>query len=192
MYTAEFVKNSLSQLRFIQIEVNKLAFETAKAVKSILTKSELNNLRFIRFNVNGELLDDYQLEKLNIFAGILKKELGIKIAYSYTHNRMLDLSKASEIVFNSSFEDKSNQKNCLIKFGWNPDLMQDKSIIVCNGDCNRCSYCKNPLESRTVIFLTHGGKYKGVKEIPEQYMDILNKEKEDDYVEFCKKFDIEY
>ncbi|MBP5421638.1 MAG: hypothetical protein J6Y78_04250 [Paludibacteraceae bacterium] len=191
MYSAEYVKNSASQLRFNKFDAVTLAESTIKAVKSILTKKQLAELRFIRFNVNGDIRNQDDLMKLDKIAGMLMDALNIKISYSYTHNKELDLSKCKNIVINSSFKDSKNDKNCLIKFGFDASLMDDDSVIVCNGKCFRCSYCKNPNECRTIIFLAHGGKYKGIKEIPAHIMEELEKAKELDYIKFCKEFGIE-
>ena len=189
MYTSELLKNTLSQLNFIQSDAETLAKETAKAVKQVLTKNQLANLKFLRFNVNGDILNDDQLRKLNRIAEILKKELNIFIAYSYTHNLDLNLSFASEIVFNISDASINGFKSCFVVMKWDASLMKDE-YIICNGDCNRCSYCKNPKEGRKIIFLAHGGKYKGIEAIPEDIFEELTIKKELDYIKFCQEFGI--
>ena len=189
MYTAEFLKNNISQRHFMTVHPDVLGLKTLELIKSKLTKSQLANLKFIRFSINGDILNNEWLIRLNRIASILKRGLGIKIAYTYTHNKELDLDLASDILINCSFKNDS-QKCCLTAMQFDKSMMEDESIIVCNGDCNRCSYCKNPDEDRTVIFLAHGGKYKGVKQIPDVIMQELIRQKENDYLKFIEEYGI--
>lgn len=188
MYTSEFLKNNISQKHFIESDAESIGFSTLEKILTKLTKKELSKLRFIRFNVNGDILNNEQLKKLNRIAEILMDGLKIKISYTYTHNTGLDFSIAGNILINPSFY--HDTKCCLTVDDFDASMMDDDSMVICNGHCYRCSYCKNPKERRTVIFLAHGGGKKGVKAIPNDLMRILEERKESDYLKFIEDYGI--
>lgn len=189
MYTSEFVKNSISQRVFILYNPITLAMNTVKAVKQDLTKKQLNNLKFLRFNINGDVLNNQQLIKLNEVARILKNDLDLSVAYSYTHNKELDLSIAPDIVFNTSFR-SNHHKNCLTA-PMREEFKDNSKFIVCNGNCTNCSYCKDDHETRTIIFLPHGKGGNGVKSLSDDYRKELEENKRTDYLNFCKRIKLE-
>jgi len=183
MYTAEFLKNSISQRVFIDLDVDTIINNTIKSIETELTSNEVKNLKFLRFNVNGDILNNAQLIKLDKIAEAFLNHFDLKSAYTYTHNKQLNQELAQNIVINSSFMDFKHNKQCLIAFEYS-EFLHKYGNILCDGDCNRCSYCKNPDETRTIFFLAHGGKYEGVKAIPVDVMAELKEEKEKAYIEF--------
>ena len=188
MYHNEFKKNCLSQLHFLKFHCQDLIKGTIKAIYEDLTKKEIENIKFLRFNINGDLLNQGQLLEADAIAKALIDEFGLFSAYSYTHNQELDLSEAENIVFNcSDFFASECNKTCLTIFSFNPFEYNEEDTVLCNGNCFNCPYCKSKFENRTVLFLAHGGKYKGVKALNPYMLQYLENKKAEDYLLFMRQ-----
>ena len=64
------------------------------------------------------------------------KEFGLISAYTYTHNKELDLTEANNIVINcSDFFASECRKSCLTIFNFNPLEYNEIEEVLCNGHC---------------------------------------------------------
>ena len=190
-------KNTINQILINKVlngklTLHKLLMNTVQEVYCQLTSTELKNLKFLRFNVEGDILNQDILMIAEKVAQVLIDVFELKSAYSYTHNKELDLSKADHIKFNcSDFKNKSSITNsCYTIFEVTKELRKqiiNAEVILCNGDCNSCPYCKDYKETRPILFLAHGGQYKGIeaiKETDKELWDYITINKEIDYLNY--------
>ena len=141
---------------------------------------------FVRFNSNGDILDDKMLSDVNKFAKMLIKDSSnnLKVAYSYTHNKDLDLDIATNITFNISYKTDKAVKKTVVAFRWDKKYLDNSKYVICNGKCFNCPYCKNKDDKRTVVFMAHGGGFKGLDMLPDGLIDVLNAQKGLDWAKF--------
>lgn len=184
MYTNEFKKNTLSQIHFIETGTAELINGTIEAIRndSQITKKQLKNLKYLRISVNGDILNNVQLLKINAIARELIKEFGLISAYSYTHNRDLILSLADSIVFNTSDFYYKGLKSCKTIFEFNPLEYNEETEVLCNGDCNGCIYCKSKNYRNTVLFKAHGNGFPGLDDVNGYILSYLDYNKGNDYL----------
>lgn len=185
MYSNEFLKNTISQLNFISYDALTLAAQTIQSIKEKYTKKQIKNLKFLRWNVNGDILNQQQLLKTDIITYYLKKALKIPIAYSYSHNKKLNYEPVKNIVFNcSDHHNKTNKKTVQTRdtITWE-DL---EKYNICNGDCNGCSYCKDQDNHKKTLFLKHGGQRQGVHGLNPYIMHYITEQKNIDYLIFIR------
>ena len=197
MYINEFKKNCLAQRNFLLSNADELAVNTIEAIKNDkdITKKDMNNIKFVRFNINGDILNNEQLIKLNHIAKVFKRYFKLLDCYCYTHNDELDLTRfATDINFNTSdFEiEDPNIKMCKTIFEF--DLMDydEENTILCNGNCCNCPYCKSSYFNLTVLFMAHGGQFKGLTEINQYFLSYLDYQKQFDYLIYlrCKNAEV--
>lgn len=171
-----------------EISLHRLLFNTITDIYCSYSKNQVSNIKFLRFNVEGDFLDNEQLKVFEGLADSFKTVFDLKSVYTYTHNKKLDFKSVSNIVFNTSdFKDRNCTKSVhtLQKLSDRIiDKIYNKSVILCNGNCTDCSYCKNRLESRPIYFLAHGGGFEGIKAIPTELKDFIETNKKLDNMEF--------
>lgn len=150
------------------------------------TNKQINNLKFLRFNVEGDILNNDILKVCDTISHTLKTVFNLKECYTYTHNYDLNFKIAENIVINCSDFKKQGYKSVHTIDRLNKKLIKkiiNKSVILCSGDCNNCSYCKNKKDLRPIYFLKHGGKYMGIENIKNNIPKLYN------FIEYNKKID---
>lgn len=177
-------QNTISKVVTGEIDLHTVLFETVYSIFCSYSENQIKNLKFLRISVEGDILDQSVLEVMDKIAGVLISVFSLVSAYSYTHNKGLDLSTVKNIVFNTSdFKNTDSHKTCETVFKLTADILEavkNETVILCNGDCNNCSYCKNKKDTRTVLFLAHGGQFKGISEY-NYLVSYLEAVKEVDY-----------
>lgn len=191
-YGNPFVRNLLSFKKLLTIDIDIIINETLKAISSDRTQKDgfkPKDCLFIRINSNGDILDDIMLKAIDkfVFNLIEAKTNNLRIAYSYTHNKDLDLNLSQNIVFNLSFKGSETAKRCITAYSWNKKYLDNSKYIICNGECKNCSYCKDKQEKRTIVFMVHGGGFKGLDMLPDGLIDVLNENKLFDWYKFYSK-----
>ena len=191
-YGLPFVRNLLSLKRLLTVSIDILITNTIKLVATDNQKKNGKKAKealFIRFNSNGDVLDDKMLLDINKFATSLIKDNSncLKVAYSYTHNKDLNVSMATDITFNLSYKTDKPSKKTIVAFRWDKKYLDDSKYVICNGKCFNCPYCKNKDDKRTVVFMAHGGGFKGLDMLPDGLLDVLNAQKALDWAKFNAK-----
>lgn len=189
VYGMPFVRNLLSLKRLLTVDIEVLAINTIKKISTDAVKKDGKTAKeavFIRFNSNGDVLDNEMLSNINKFSKSLINDSSNKlaIAYSYTHNKDLDMNIATDITFNISYKTDKAAKKTIVAFSWNKKYLDDAKYVICNGKCFNCPYCKNKDDKRTVIFMAHGGGFKGLDMLPDGLIDVLNAQKSFDWAKF--------
>lgn len=189
VYGVPFVRNLLSLKRLLTVSIEVLATNTIKMISTDNVKKDGKKAKealFIRFNSNGDILDDKMLSDVNKFATSLINDNSNKlaIAYSYTHNKDLNMNLATDITFNISYKTDKLTKKTIVAFNWDKKYLDNSKYIICNGKCFNCPYCKNKDDKRTVVFMAHGGGFKGLDMLPDGLIDVLNAQKAIDWAKF--------
>lgn len=189
VYGMPFVRNLLSLKRLLIVNIEVLAINTIKMISTDTVKKDGKKAKealFIRFNSNGDVLDSKMLSDINKFAKSLINDCSncLKVAYSYTHNKDIDMSMATDITFNISYKTDKPAKKTIVAFSWDKKYLDDSKYVVCNGKCFNCPYCKNKDDKRTVVFMAHGGGFKGLDMLPDGLIDVLNQQKAFDWAKF--------
>ena len=107
MYTAEFLKNTISQIVILKIMLGKISVHTVLrntiySINCIYSGPQINRLKFLRLNVNGDILSNDMLVVINNVSKVLVSVFNLYGAYSYTHNTELDFALCPDIVFGIS------------------------------------------------------------------------------------------
>lgn len=191
MYSNEFINGILNQIVLLRILLGYVPlFEvldnTIHSIIANYSKPQLFNLKFLRLNVQGDILDNNHLKVIEAIAMPIVTVFNLLCCYSYTHNKELNI-EASSIVFNTSDFVKHGCKSCITYYYFSIDLLEKEGHILCNGNCNGCPYCKSKFEARKVMFLAHGGKFEGVEQIPSEFMAYLEYNKQSDYLLFLRQ-----
>lgn len=189
VYGIPFVRNLLSLKRLLTVDIDILINNTVKMIATDNTKKDGKKAKealFIRFNSNGDVLDDKMLSDINKFATSLIKDSSncLKVAYSYTHNKDLNLDIATDITFNISYKTDKPTKKTVVAFKFDKKYLDNSKYVICNGKCFNCPYCKNKDDKRTVVFMAHGGGFKGLDMLPDGLIDVLNAQKGLDWAKF--------
>ena len=189
VYGMPFVRNLLSLKRLLTVNIDTLIVNTIKLISIDSQKKNGKKAKealFIRFNGNGDILDNKMLSDINKFATGLINNCSncLKVAYTYTHNKDLDLSIATDITFNISYKTDKQGKKTIVAFKWDKAYLDNSKYVICNGKCFNCPYCKNKNDKRTVIFMAHGGGFKGLDMLPDGLIDVLNQQKAFDWAKF--------
>lgn len=189
VYGIPFVRNLLSLKRLLTVDIEVLAINTIKMISTDNTKKDGKKAKealFIRFNSNGDILDNKMLLDVNKFATSLIKDSSncLQVAYTYTHNKDLDVSMANNITFNLSYKTDKPAKKTIVAFRWDKKYLDNSKYVICNGKCFNCPYCKNKDDKRTVVFMAHGGGFKGLDMLPDGLIDVLNAQKGLDWAKF--------
>lgn len=192
IYGTPFVRNLLSLKRLLTVDIEVLANNTIKMISTDSTKKDGKKAKealFIRFNSNGDILDSKMMLDINKFATILIKDSSnnLKVCYTYTHNKDLDVSMADSITFNLSYKTNLKVKKTIVAFNWDKKYLDNSKYVICNGECFNCPYCKNKEDKRTVVFMAHGGGFKGLDMLPNGLLDVLNAQKALDWAKFNAK-----
>lgn len=185
-YGNPLVRNLLSLKKLLIYDINTIIKATLKAIR---TDKDAKNCLFIRINSNGDILDNNMLKAIDKFSYSLiqANTNNLKVAYSYTHNKDLDLNLSSNIVFNLSFKGSEPAKRCITAYSFDKKYLDNSKYVICNGKCKNCSYCKDKTELRTVVFMAHGGGLKGLDMLPDGLIDVLNDHKASDWAKFHSK-----
>lgn len=192
VYGMPFVRNLLSLKRLLTVDIEILAINTIKMISTDSTKKDGKKAKealFIRLNSNGDILDGKMLSDVNKFAKMLIEDSSnsLKVCYTYTHNKELDVSVATDITFNISYKTDKPAKKTIVAFSWDKKYLDNDKYVICNGKCFNCPYCKNKDDKRTVVFMAHGGGFKGLDMLPDGLIDVLNAQKGLDWAKFNAK-----
>lgn len=188
-YGLPFVRNLLSLKRLLTVSIDDLITNTIKLIATDNVKKDGKKAKealFIRFNSNGDILDSEMLSNINKFAKSLINDCSncLKVAYTYTHNKDLDISIADSITFNLSYKTNKQVKKTIVAFKFDKKYLDSSKYVICNGKCFNCPYCKNKDDKRTVVFMAHGGGFKGLDMLPDGLIDVLNAQKGLDWAKF--------
>lgn len=188
-YGLPFVRNLLSLKRLLTVDIEVLAINTIKMISTDNTKKDGKKSKealFVRLNSNGDILDDKMLSDVNKFAKMLIEDSSnsLKVCYTYTHNKDLNLDIATDITFNLSYKTDKPTKKTIVAFNWDKKYLDNSKYVICNGKCFNCPYCKNENDKRTVVFMAHGGGFKGLDMLPDGLIDVLNAQKGLDWAKF--------
>ena len=188
-YGLPFVRNLLSLKMLLSVDINILINNTIKFIANDNQKKNGKKAKealFIRFNSNGDILDTKMLLDINKFAKSLINDCSnnLKVAYTYTHNKELDVSMANSITFNLSYKTDLKVKKTVVAFKFDKKYLDNSKYVICNGKCLNCPYCKNKDDKRTVVFMAHGGGFKGLDMLPDGLIDVLNSQKGLDWAKF--------
>lgn len=191
-YGLPFVRNLLSLKRLLTVDIEVLAINTIKMISTDNTKKDGKKAKetlFIRFNSNGDILDNKMLSDVNKFAKMLIKDSSnsLKICYTYTHNKDIDVNIADSITFNLSYKTNKQVKKTIVAFKFDKKYLNSSKYVICNGKCFNCPYCKNKDDKRTIVFMAHGGGFKGLDMLPDGLIDVLNQQKAIDWAIFNAK-----
>lgn len=192
VYGLPFVRNLLSLKRLLTVDIEVLAINTIKMISADNEKKDGKKAKealFIRLNSNGDILDNKMLSDVNKFAEMLIKDSSnsLKVCYTYTHNKDLNVSMADSITFNLSYKTDLKAKKTVVAFKFDKKYLDNSKYVICNGKCFNCPYCKNKDDKRTVVFMAHGGGFKGLDMLPDGLIDVLNAEKALDWAIFNAK-----
>lgn len=192
VYGMPFVRNLLSLKRLLTIDIDTLIVNTIKLISTDSQKKDGKKAKealFIRFNGNGDILDNKMLSDINKFAKSLINDCSnnLKVAYTYTHNKDLDVSIVDSITFNLSYKSDLKVKKTVVAFKFDKTYLNSSKYVICNGKCFNCPYCKNKDDTRTVVFMAHGGGFKGLDMLPDGLIDVLNAQKALDWAKFNAK-----
>lgn len=192
VYGTPFVRNLLSLKRLLTVDIEVLAINTIKMISTDNTKKDGKKAKealFVRLNSNGDILDNKMLSDVNKFAEklISADSNNLKVAYTYTHNKDLNVSMADSITFNLSYKTDLKAKKTIVAFKFDKKYLDNSKYIICNGKCFNCPYCKNKDDKRTVVFMAHGGGFKGLDMLPDGLLDVLNAQKALDWAIFNAK-----
>lgn len=188
MYSNEFLKNTISQIVILKImlgilTIHEVLMNTIYSIVCEYSQPQIKELAFLRWNVNGDILNNEMLIIVNEFSKGLKTVFNLLTAYSYSHNEKLNFELATDIVFNTSdFISQTNKKQCRTIFNFDISLLGSEKVILCNGNCHYCPYCKFEFETRTVLFLAHGGQFEGLEAIDDRIISYLEYNKFNDYL----------
>ena len=190
MYTKEFLKNTISQVVILKImqgelSVHEVLRNTIYSINAMYSKPQLNRLAWLRLSVNGDILNNAMLDIIEALAIPIKNVFDLFGVYTYTHNQSLNIGE-SPIVFNCSDFKGHGHKTCYTKFKFDIDWLTSERVVLCNGNCNQCPYCKNGNEPRDVIFLAHGGAFEGIEAVPSEFIAYLDYNKANDYLELIR------
>ena len=191
-YGLPFVRNLLSLKRLLTVDIEVLATNTIKMISTDNIKKDGKKAKealFIRLNSNGDILDNKMLSDVNKFAEMLIEDSSnsLKVCYTYTHNKDLNVSIADNITFNLSYKTNKQIKKTIVAFNWDKKYLDNSKYVICNGKCFNCPYCKNKDDLRTVVFMAHGGGFKGLDMLPDGLIDVLNQQKAIDWAIFNAK-----
>lgn len=191
-YGLPFVRNLLSLKRLLTVDIEVLAINTIKMISTDNTKKDGKKAKealFIRFNSNGDILDNKMLSDVNKFAKMLIEDSSnsLKVCYTYTHNKDLNVSIATDITFNLSYKTDKPSKKTVVAFKFDKKYLDSSKYVICNGKCFNCPYCKNKDDKRTIVFMAHGGGFKGLDMLPDGLIDVLNQQKALDWAIFNAK-----
>lgn len=166
-------KNTLSQNLVCGYLFDTLSIdELIQQVSKIIIK---NDIKFIRYGSFGDFKSIEQFNKANILSEFCYKEFGV-VSYTYTHNKELDIDilKNSYITVNFSYKTGRNDvKHCITAFKWDKKYLDNSKYVICDGDCYKCPYCKNPNDLRIIVFMAHGKGLKGTKMLPKGLLNVL-------------------
>lgn len=164
IYVNSCLYNLAAEINFKNLSAEKIIFD----IEGVINSAD-SDIKFIRFNEAGDLINYELFKKANKIATYFMKKYDI-ISYTYTHNKELEEYITdiynSNIVLNYSYDVKTSLdvKKCIvINKSDIYNYINDNNYVICGGVCSNCSYCKNKKEKRTVIFVNH--KNKATKKI---------------------------
>lgn len=179
-------KNTLSQnlvcgYLFDNLDINDIIQQVSKIIVE-------KDIKFIRYNSFGDFKSIEQFNKANILSEFAFKEFGV-ISYTYTHNKELDVEtlQNSYITVNFSYKTGKNVKHCITAFKWDKKYLDDSKYVICNGNCYKCSYCKDKDDMRIVVFMAHGKGFKGLDILPKGLINVLTDIKTWDWAKYNQK-----
>lgn len=181
----ETVRNLIAFRNLILYDIEDIIMDT---IELLSHERDLKKMVFIRISSNGDILDNKMLSDVNLLVGAVKSKFtNFMVAYSYTHNKLLDFSLNTEIVINFSFKAQQGAKQTITAYRWDNKYLDSSKYVICTGKCSGCSYCKDETETRIIVFMAHGGGLKGLKMLPDGLIDLLNHHKQLDYPIFEHK-----
>ena len=90
-------------------------------------------------------------------------------------------------MFNLSFKGSEKVKRCITAYTWDKKYLDNSKYIICNSKCEKCPYCKDKNDLRTIVFMAHGKGLKGLDMLPDGLIDVLNENKDFDWAKFNSK-----
>lgn len=192
VYGTPFLRNLISLHKLLTVNIDSIIYDTIESIRTNKTKKDGKTAKeavFIRFNSNGDVLDDNMLIAIDKFAYSLINDNSnnLKVAYTYTHNKDLNLNLSENITFNLSYKSDVKAKKTIVAFKFDKMYLDDSKYVICNGKCLNCPYCKDKDDKRTVVFMVHGGGFKGLEMLPDGLIDVLNDNKARDWSLFNSK-----
>ncbi len=149
---------------------------------------KIKELEFVRFNSNGDILNNKMLNKLSKLIDLLKQDMeNFKVCYTYTHNKNLNFSEIDNIVVNYSDSTDTTIKRTTVAYEWDKKYLDTSKYVICTGNCNQCPYCKDKDDLRCVVFMAHGGGLKGLEMLPDGLFEVLVAQKYYDWANFYSK-----
>lgn len=133
----------LQTLRWRKLSAKEIA-------KQLLDKSDKalkNKMQYLRINESGDVFDQSDIKKMSDIADILaSRNVG---TYTYSSRYDLDWSKKSDnLIVNGSGWICDNSFIAVDEF-------TDDMMYRCSGECDTCSYCKEPA-GRLIYVKVHG------------------------------------
>lgn len=184
-HIVETVRNLIAFRNLILYDIEDIIFDTLELLSKV---KEVKSMKFIRISSNGDLLDNKMLSDVNLLVGAVKSKFtNFYVAYTYTHNKLLNFDLAKDIVVNFSFKVGEGLKQTITAYKWDNKYLDNSKYVICSGNCSGCSYCKDKTETRVIVFMAHGGGLKGLDMLPDGLIDLLNHNKQLDYPIFEHK-----
>lgn len=181
-HIVETVRNLIAFRNLLIFDIEDIIMDTLE----LLSKEKaLKSMLFIRISSNGDLLDNKMLSDINLLVGAVKSKFPqFMVAYTYTHNKLLDFNLNTDLVINFSFKAPQGAKQTVTAYKWDNKYLDNSKYVICTGNCSGCSYCKDETETRIIVFMAHGGGLKGLKMLPDGLINLLEHHKKLDYPMF--------
>ena len=153
-----------------EITLHEVLYNTIYNIMDDMSETAINNMSEVfadlRIDVESDILNNDILYLIDDIAKVFIDVFNLETAYSYTHNKGLDLKAVRNINFNTSDWTKKgfNQFKAVDRLTF--ELRQEVikgNIYLCLGNCSNCKYCKIN-HGKTIIVLKHGYGYPGVSD----------------------------
>lgn len=166
--------------------------EAAKRLAEKLTKGQRDYIHWHRINVNGEFWNIASFVWAVEFASHLKRLIpNLVTSYSYSHNKELKQANSGDLVVNWSIPNKYGEKQCKVYRQFLELLADESKFVICDGNCDKCSYCKDKEETRLIVFFEHGAKKVWKDQVPDWFKELVARRKRADWLDFCSRMGID-
>lgn len=180
--------SAFNNLNNMMVVLDKDPKESARELAEKLTDGQKEKIFWHRVNVNGEYWSPECLKWAVAFCEALYEYLpNLLGTYSYTHNKDLIHEDTGCIVMNWSFNNPHGTKRCITARKYDDCYLDSSKYAVCNGNCMKCSYCKDPNETRIIVFFEHGTKHIWKDEVPKWHKFEFAVRKWIDWLKFANR-----